>query len=519
MAPALIAVLRKSRLSNALSRAKLPSIEPPRADSHRLGAVCIFVLGALLGLAGLGATSAALAAGARAEGGLVGARLLALQTASPKLKSETAPYGPAAATAVHLEDGGDRAKLSFDLSRPVKVNAFVLAAPDRVVIDLSEVDFHIAPQAGGMTSAPLSRHRSVWRRGRKAAFSGLVSSFRFGLFAPGRSRVVINLAGPAKIQSAAVESAAGGTSAVLVIELAKTSRAAFQIAARMAVLAAAADAEKADPTAVPSATDMGSSLPVVVVDPGHGGIDSGAMVNGLVEKNIVLAFGKELAEKLRATHRYKVVMTRESDVFIPLGGRVRIARDAHASLFVSIHADTIADAASVSGATVYTMADRASDAEAARTAEKENQSDVTAGLQEGKTEPSRSVSDILFDLTKRETRAYSHVFARTLVNYWRVAARLNKNPERAAGFIVLTAPDVPSVLLELGYLSNVKDGRSLVLPKWRDETTSRVAAAINAFFKTRGQPDTAAPTKTAGTTPTLDTAAAASITGSITGAK
>ncbi|MHB8886577.1 MAG: N-acetylmuramoyl-L-alanine amidase [Methylovirgula sp.] len=463
-------------------------------------------------------TSSAMAAGARAERGLVGARSLALQLASPKLKAESESAAgvqvPAVATAVHLEDAGDRAKLSFDLTGPVKVNAFVLAAPDRVVIDLPEVDFHIAPQAGGMTPAPVGRHRSFRRRARKAAFSGLVSSFRFGLFAPGRSRVVINLAGPAKIQSATVQSAAAGKAAVLVIEIAKTSRATFQIAARMAVLAAAADAEKADPAAAPSATDTGSALPVVVVDPGHGGVDSGAMVNGLVEKNIVLAFSKELAEKLRATHHYKVVMTRDSDVFIPLGGRVRIARDAHASLFVSIHADTIADAASVSGATVYTNSDRASDAEAARTAEKENQSDATAGLQEGKAAPSRRVSDILFDLTKRETRTYSHVFARTLVNYWRVAARLNKNPERAAGFIVLTAPDVPSILLELGYLSNVKDARSLVAPKWRDETTSRVVAAINAFFKTRGEPGTpAAPTETARTTSTLDAAAAASIAG------
>ena len=442
--------------------------------------------------------------GARAESrGLVGARALASQIASVKPKLG---LPPAVANAVHLENGGDRAELSFDLSRPVDTNAFVLAAPDRVVIDLPEVDFHIAPQAGGTTSLP-HQGRSFRGRLRKAAFSGLVASFRFGLFAAGRSRIVINLAAPAKIQRVGAQLTADGKSAILVIELAKTGRAAFQASARMALLAAATEAAKPNPAPASAPADAAGALPVVVVDPGHGGVDSGAMVNGLVEKNLVLAFAKELAEKLTATGRYKVVMTRDSDVFIPLGGRVRIARDVHASLFVSVHADTIADAASVSGATVYTMSDRASDAEAARTAEKENQSDATAGL-DGKPEPS-GVSDILFDLTKRETRAYSHVFARTLVNYWKVAGRLNKNPERAAGFIVLTAPDVPSVLLELGYLSNVKDARSLVSPEWCDETTGKVVAAINAFFKARGGSSTAAaPLEVTGTATAVDTAAA-----------
>ncbi len=215
-------------------------------------------------------------------------------------------------------------------------------------------------------------------------------------------------------------------------------------------------------------------------------MDSGAIVNGLVEKDVVLAFAKMLAAKLTAIGRYKVVMTRDSDVFVPLEGRVRIARDAHAALFVSIHADTIADAASVSGATIYTMSDRASDAEAARTAEKENQADATAGLEEGKMAPSRRVTDILFDLTRQETRAFSHVFARTLVDYWKMVGHLNKNPQRAAGFIVLTAPDVPSVLLELGYLSNVKDSKSLMSPEWRDETTNKIVAAINVYFEKLG---------------------------------
>lgn len=424
--------------------------------------------------------------------GLVGARALAASLDSTKAK-----LGPAIASAVHLEDHQERAELRFDLSRPVDAHGFVLAAPDRIVIDLPEVVFRINPLVGGATRS-IRRHRSLRGRHQAAAFSGLIASFRFGLFAPGRSRIVINLAGPARIRRVATETSADGKQAVLVVALAKSSRTAFRAEARKSVRAAAA--ETVEPKPAPAAVGVSpSNLPVVVVDPGHGGVDSGAIVNGLVEKDVVLAFAKTLAAKLTAIGRYKVVMTRDSDVFVPLEGRVRIARDAHAALFVSIHADTIADAASVSGATIYTMSDRASDAEAARTAEKENQADATAGLEEGKMAPSRRVTDILFDLTRQETRAFSHVFARTLVDYWKMVGHLNKNPQRAAGFIVLTAPDVPSVLLELGYLSNMKDSKSLMSPEWRDETTNKVVAAINVYFEKLGADSrTAAPAQVVG---------------------
>ncbi len=174
-------------------------------------------------------------------------------------------------------------------------------------------------------------------------------------------------------------------------------------------------ASKSDAALPPAA-----ALPRIVIDPGHGGVDSGAMVGGLVEKFVVLDFAKALAAKLNATGHYKVVMTRDDDTFISLGDRVKTARDGGAALFVSVHADTLAEA-DVTGATVYTVSDRASDSQAARVAEKENQSDAAAGV-DGKEE-ANGVSDILFDLTRRETRAYSHVFAHTLANYWRVEGR------------------------------------------------------------------------------------------------
>ena len=226
-----------------------------------------------------------------------------------------------------------------------------------------------------------------------------------------------------------------------------------------------------------------SAKPVIMIDPGHGGIDRGAVVKGLIEKELVFDFAKAVAAKLDADGRFKVVMTRDDDNFVPLSERVRMARDGNAALFLSIHADTLSEAADVSGATVYTVSDRASDREAARVAEKENQSDAAAGLDQSGDDS--NVSGILFDLTRRETRAYSQFFARTLVNYWRITGRLNKNPRRSAGFRILKAPDVPSVLLELGYLSNEKDGLALNSAHWRDKASSQVAEAIDAFFSAR----------------------------------
>jgi N-acetylmuramoyl-L-alanine amidase len=396
--------------------------------------------------------------------GIVGLRQVAGGSAQPS--------GPIYAGAPRLDNGADRAELNFALSAPVHATSFVLAAPDHIVVELPQVVFGGAPADAGHGNA--RHHREATLK-----LGGLVTSYRFGLFAPGKSRIVIDIAGPARIVRA--ETVTGANGIHLIVAIAKTDRAAFLTEARRDLQAAEADTPAA-PLSQPAAT--ASALPVVVIDPGHGGIDSGAMVHGLVEKNIVFAFARELAGKLRDSGRYKVIMTRDSDVFIALGDRVKIARDSGASLFVSIHADTVSDAAEVSGATVYTCSEHASDAEAARTAEKENQSDAVAGVES--KDDDNGVSDILFDLTRQETRTYSRVFARTLVNYWQVAARLNKNPERFAGFRVLKAPDVPSVLIELGYLSNSADGVALGSAKWRDTTTGKVAAAIDAFFTAKG---------------------------------
>jgi N-acetylmuramoyl-L-alanine amidase len=221
--------------------------------------------------------------------------------------------------------------------------------------------------------------------------------------------------------------------------------------------------------------------PVVVLDPGHGGVDTGALGRDhAVEKFLVLEFAKVLGAKLREGDHFRVVFTREDDSFVPLRERVTLARRLGAGLFVSLHADALGGDADVQGATVYTVSDRASDAEASRVAEHENKADAAAGVEA--KEDASDVNDILFDLTRRETRAYSHVFSHSLAEYWKVAARLNKNPSRSAGFVVLKAPDVPSVLLELGYLSNDADAADLSSPEWRQKAAAQVTRAIEGFF-------------------------------------
>ena len=382
------------------------------------------------------------------------------QQAAGSASSVGVPTGVPVAVDAKLSRSGDVTRLVVDLSTKVAVTAVLTEHPDRLVVDLPEVNFQIDPAAGKPGPAR----------------DGLIRAFRFGHFAPGRSRIVADLAGPAALRRVEVTSIAGGSASRLTLELGPTDRAAFHVAAR--VPDALPSAELSSPHSEPP-----PGHPVVVIDPGHGGLDPGASgVLGTVEKDVVLQFATALAGKLSAGDHYRVVMTRHDDSFVSLSDRMRIARDAEASLMISVHADTLSDG-SVTGATVYTAADQASDGEAARVAAKENEADAAAGLDEAPK--AADVSDILFDLTRRETRTYAHQFQRTLTGYWAKVAHLNHNPERAAGFKVLQAPDVPSVLLELGYLSSGTDARSLVSDAWRGKAVDSVAAAVDAFFSAR----------------------------------
>jgi N-acetylmuramoyl-L-alanine amidase len=317
---------------------------------------------------------------------------------------------------------------------------------------------------------------------------GLVKAFRYGLVMPGGSRIVFDLTGPAKVANSYVLEAANGQPSRLVLELAEVDRTAFVQSlapeARPELRPAIGDASAAvAPAAVPAAPKLADSRPVVVIDPGHGGPDNGTQSNGESEKNLVLSFALALRDRIEKSGKYRVVMTRTDDTFIPLDDRVRVARSQSAALFVSIHADALPRReGDAQGATIYTLSDKASDAEAERLAEAENKADAIGGVSLTE-EP--VVADILIDLAQRETRTFSNRFARMLMGEMKGTVRMHKHPLKSAGFRVLKAPDVPSVLVELGYVSNKGDLEHLVSEAWRSRTVGSMAQAIDVFLGKR----------------------------------
>jgi N-acetylmuramoyl-L-alanine amidase len=279
--------------------------------------------------------------------------------------------------------------------------------------------------------------------------------------------------------------AANDQPARLVIDLAATDREAFM---RAVALENRVPESRAPEARKPERIDdhKGDPRPLIVLDPGHGGIDNGtkAPSTGEMEKTIVLEFTLMLRDKIEKTGKYRVAMTRTDDSFVALGDRVALARSRQAALFVSIHADALRRAeGDAQGATVYTLSERASDARAARLAEAENQADAIAGL-DLSSEP-KDVAGILIDLARRETKTFSLQFAQAVVGQLKPSGRLHPHPLRSAAFVVLKSPDVPSVLIELGYVTNKADLKSLISPEWRDRTADLIVQAVDRFFTTR----------------------------------
>jgi N-acetylmuramoyl-L-alanine amidase len=221
-------------------------------------------------------------------------------------------------------------------------------------------------------------------------------------------------------------------------------------------------------------------LPVVVIDPGHGGVDPGCIgYSGVYEKEITFATASEIARLLEATKRYKVVMTRAAEEFVPLQERVARARAANADLFLSIHADAIPDAG-VRGASVFTLSEKASDAASAALAARENHADVVAGV--NLATQTREVSDILLDLARRQTNNLSIGLAQELVTKLGSEVRMLDHSHRSAGFAVLKAPDIPSALVELGCLSNRDEDRLLRSPAYRKKLAAGIVQSVDAYF-------------------------------------
>ncbi|MDR3497394.1 MAG: N-acetylmuramoyl-L-alanine amidase, partial [Ancalomicrobiaceae bacterium] len=343
-------------------------------------------------------------------------------TASEPAAAPDAASVPVASHAA-VEVSGDMTRFVLDFSRSVAIDAFVLADPYRVVVDLPETRFDLA---------------STSKEAR-----GLIHSWRYGLFATGRSRLVFDLTGPARIGSARVEPTANGA-ARLTIEVVAVAKEAF-VADTRSQPSPTAETQPASPAIDRATPPIPGQKLVVVVDPGHGGLDAGTVSprTGMPEKQIVLEFGKLLAQRLTDSGRYEVYLTRSTDTFVPLDERVDMARNHHADLLVSIHADAELDR-SVRGSTIFTRSEKASDAKAAALAQKENQSDAIAGI--ASNDKADDISDILFDLTLRETRHFNHAIASYLVAAMAKSGRMVKqDPHRSAQLRVLKAYDVPSV--------------------------------------------------------------------------
>jgi N-acetylmuramoyl-L-alanine amidase len=374
-----------------------------------------------------------------------------------------APDDVPVAREVRLAGDDTQVRFVVDLSHRIDMRAFTLADPYRVVLDMPQVAFQFPPKTG--------------EKGR-----GLVKAFRYGLVMQGGSRMVLDLARPARIDSAYVLDAGNDQPARLVLELAAVDRDAF--------MRSITRASRLSETPAPRVHDPESKArdprPLVVIDPGHGGIDIGTRLAPAdnPEKNLVLEFALLLREKIEKTGKYRVALTRTDDTFVALGERVNLARGRGAALFISVHADALMRSeGEAQGATIYTLSETASDAAAARLAEAENRADVIAGL-DLSTEPP-DVADILIDLARRETKGFSVQFARTLVGELRRATKVHKDPLKSASFRVLKAPDIPSVLVELGYVTSREDLKALTSDAWRARATDAVARAIDGYFTTR----------------------------------
>jgi len=357
-----------------------------------------------------------------------------------------------------------RARLIIDLTGPTEFAIVSLDGPNRIAIDVKAFELKILapPDVAG---------------------EGIVSRYSVEMAEKGRARTTLTLAEPAQVQQAYILDAVADQPARLVVDIIEATP--IEFAARVAAYLAASIANQGR-APVTAPTDPGTHVPVtatrplVVLDPGHGGIDNGATApNGLHEKAITLTFAQQLQKVLIDSGRFDVALTREDDTYLSLNDRVDLARQNKADIFISLHADSFQEP-EIRGASVYTRDENATDVLDKVLADGENRYDIVAGFAIPQATP--AVMDILVDLMRREMRKSSFLAAEAIVHQLEPSVALRRFPVRQADFFVLQAPDVPSVLVELGFLSNAADIANLQKSEWRDRVVNALARGIADYF-------------------------------------
>ena len=349
-----------------------------------------------------------------------------------------------------ITEQGSRTRFELPLSAAVEFATTVVSNPERIIINLPDL-------ACGNAS------------GSRAAGQGLISAYGCEIDATGSAQIILQTSKPTTLGLSAVTPGGEGVLPHLILDLIARS-----------------DEPTSDTFTTGSTAPAPTPAPVpkknvIVIDPGHGGIDPGAISpTGAREKDLVLTYAKHLRQVLETTGHYEVLLTRSTDHFVKLDERVTFARNHHAELFIAIHADMLKDR-DVRGTTVYTVSDKASDFEAEALAQKENGADAIAGFKLPKQK--QNVASALMNLAARESKSEAMSFAQKTVAAVRSITELSTNPLRSAAFVVLKAPDIPSVLVELGYLSNTDDQNLLSSVEWRGEMAEAMAKAIDIHFR------------------------------------
>jgi N-acetylmuramoyl-L-alanine amidase len=348
----------------------------------------------------------------------------------------------------------NRVRLMFDVTPEPVFASFTLNEPDRLVIDFPALQWDMAEDLP--SDIPY------------------VGPVRYGLFRPDRARMVIELTKPVEVERIFTQPGHGSEPGRLVVDISPTDRISFD-------QRAGAPEQARWHGEMPALPEAGEGEIIVAIDPGHGGVDPGASYGRMTEKKVVLAFSKQLAAEIDATAGLRAYLTRETDVFVPLAERVARAHRAKAHIMISVHADSLAEGRA-SGFSAYTLSERATDRAAEALAARENRSDVFAGAD--LSGESDDLTRLLVELAQRGTKDESGKLATSVLGALKGNFQLLRTrPWRQANFRVLKAPDIPSILLEIGFLNSAKDRKRLADPEWRAKAVALIVDGIADWRK------------------------------------